>query len=190
MIKKKLTEALRYNQVTGILKYIISEDLAYSIPVDAYIDSSGKTSWRVDGRVVTKEAKLLLQTIEDDVDEESVFPGSFESLEQYVHSHTNMLLHNYAVTISHRTVPNDMDMEVIRSWLILDNLLICFGSKDWSIPDGWKYKNEEDESPPFQEVNNVIDIDDQDVLFKKLATKLCKRCAGKLAIKLVRGIDF
>ena len=142
-----MTEANRYHEVIGILNHIISEDLAYSIPVDAYTDSNGKTSWRVDGRVVTKEAKLLLQTIEDEVDEESVFPGSFESLEQYVHSHTNMLLHNYAVTISHRTVPNDMDMEVIRSWLILDNLLICFGSKDWSIPDGWKYKNEEDEPP-------------------------------------------
>lgn len=48
-----------------------------------------------------------------------------------------MLLHNYAVSISHRKVP-EIDMENIRVWEILDNMLICWNDEEWNIQDGWK----------------------------------------------------
>ena len=63
---------------------------------------------------------------------------SFWNLYQYVHTHTDTLLHNYSVRISHRKEPL-IDMEIIRAWEILDNLIINrTGEDNWHIPEGWK----------------------------------------------------
>ena len=54
------------------------------------------------------------------------------------------MLHNYSVSLSHRNEPTE-DMDDIRTWEILDNLIFCFRLDEednlhWSIPEGWKNK--------------------------------------------------
>lgn len=139
MIKDILKEANRYDDVMGIIESIILNTESRSYPVDAYINDEGETRWRVDGDLIKYEAVKLLKTISEGSEHETI-GKDFMNLEQYVLSHSNMLLHNYAVSISHRKEP-ETDIDVIRVWEILDNLLINWsgdGIDDWYIPNGWK----------------------------------------------------
>jgi len=138
MVKNILKDAGRYEDVVGILKGIIS-DTEYSYPVDAYVIKTGETLWRVDGDIVRSEAEKLLRLIEEGVAEEN---DSFMTLYEYINTHTNAKLHNYAIAISHRHEP-DVDMEELRSWLVLWNLIICYHDTyvvdtEWSVSEGWR----------------------------------------------------
>ena len=137
-IKEKLLEAGRYNSVLSILEKIIKDDQS-SYPVDAYKDySSTETKWRVDGDFVRNEASKLISkiTLEED---KTINEKEYFYLEQYISTETCQMLHNYAVSISHRNDNPREDMEVIRTWEILENLLFNLDDvSSWTIPDGWK----------------------------------------------------
>ena len=139
-IKRTLMEANRYEEVKDILINICTNSslLPLSCPVNAFVDENGVTQWRVNGDAVHKEACGLLNIIEDDdLVYDDINLSSYSNLLQYVLSKSDMMIHNYAVFISHRDTPVD-DMEVIRNWEILQNLILNLADKDWDIPDGWK----------------------------------------------------
>lgn len=132
-IKDILMEANRYEDIKNILLNIICDNRRASHPVNAFIDDHGVTQWRVDANSVREEATHLLSDIEDGTQS-----GMKRNLMEYVSTHSNMLLHNYAVHVSHKKEPEEDAMDEIRNWLILDNLLMCWSDDDWDIPDGWK----------------------------------------------------
>lgn len=149
-IKKILEEANRYNGVISIIESIISSCNTGTLPVKAFVTKQGTTEWRVSASMVNQEAIILLKTIEEE-DEKSKSESDFSNLFQYIHSTTDMLLHNYAVSISHRKVP-ETNMDDIRIWEILDNMLMCWDFEDdeeWYIPDGWKKVKDEDEDERY-----------------------------------------
>lgn len=138
MIKNTLIEANRYEDIINILNNIIKSTPDASIPVNAFVAEDGKTKWEVDGKIVVEEAKILLQLISGE-DTSGII--DFKHLDQFVRTKTYTFLHNYAVAISHRKESN-IDIDVIRSWEILDNLIINFEDikkgDEWHVPDGWK----------------------------------------------------
>lgn len=148
MIKETLLEAGKYDDVVNILTHIAintSDDLQ---PIDAFVGDDGKAVTHVSGIEVIHQALELLQLIKDGLKfeyfESPEMAEKFETLQHFVESNTDMMLHNYAVNISHKAKPN-IEMDQIRSWLILDNLLLNFGIEDeeheWYIPEGWKSDN-------------------------------------------------
>lgn len=154
--KNVLKEANRYDEVINILNKIIKDNKkAGSVPVAVFIGENGKAKCDVDGRLVAKEAKNLLVLIDQEVQikDNKIF-DLFSNLHKYVNSHTDDLLHNYAISISH-TSSSIISMESIRPWLILDNLIdnlvIIEDISSWHIPEGWRkiyhnknYQNMED----------------------------------------------
>lgn len=139
-IKSILMEANRYDDVMSIIRDIIVDNQR-SYPVNAFVKNN-EIKWHVDGAHVRSEAHRLLYLICEDKCIGS--DDDFVNLSSYVESRTDMFLHNYAISISHRNEP-DVDMEYTRCWEILDNLLRCWNIKDdefeWDIPDGWKKIN-------------------------------------------------
>ena len=136
-IKKVLKEAGRYEDTLRILGEIINTN---KVPDDApiasyYVNSDGELKCRVDGGLVRKEASALLNILihEEDLD------INVSHLDEYITSATDIMLHNYAISISHKKEPNN-DMEIIRSWLILYTMVweLNNGVALGSIPKGWK----------------------------------------------------
>lgn len=142
--KQILQNANKYEDVTKILTDI-SKDTEYDYPVDAYVTDEGKTKWRVDGKTVQTEAARLLAIIKNP--SITADPYDFINLRVYATSISNMYLHNYAVHISHRTTPLE-DMDNIRSWEVLENLIYHIQNKQlnpddhssWEILKGWHRK--------------------------------------------------
>lgn len=136
-IKSALEKSNRYDDIIGILDEITKKNDA-SYPVNTFMDANGEARIRVDGNRVRNEAAELLKLINsDEFDENNI---KFPNLMEYVRTQSDTLLHNYAIQISHRIEP-DIDMDIIRCWVILDNILICLNSgyllDDWAIPSGW-----------------------------------------------------
>ena len=136
--KTILKEAHRYKAVINILNTIINES-AVSYPVKPFIhyDTCGEsyTKWRVDGSDVRKEAELCKQAIEQD---DYGCNNPCINLLVYVESKYNMMLHNYANSISHRHFPV-IEMDNIRNWLCLGCVIEHFSDDmDLVIPTGWK----------------------------------------------------
>lgn len=137
MIKRILKEAGRYDEIVDVLNNI-SKETDVSKPVNAFVDYDGKTKWRIDGKLLKYEASKFLQIISAEEITEKLDIDYFNELLQYIHTKSDTLLHNYAVSISHRNEP-EIDMEYIRSVEILENLLYNLNDyKKWYIPDGWK----------------------------------------------------
>lgn len=139
-IKNVLEEANRYEDVISIINHIIKDYNALSYPVNPFI-YKGSIKNSVDGKMVRKEASNILKSIEEN--EYDLKSDDFLNLHRYVKSHANDLLHNFAVSISHRVDPI-IDIDIIRSWMILDNLidnLDIINNYDndhrWYIPKGW-----------------------------------------------------
>lgn len=143
-VKEELKAAGRYDQVMNILKSTIMSTQG-NYPVDCYPDENGKASFDVDAMKVRVEASRLMIAIDDNTIKNMTFEN-FRNLWQYVHSNCDMLLHNYAVSVCHRTEPPKIDIDKARVWCILDNLIICLNpvefddedETDWTIPNGWK----------------------------------------------------
>lgn len=147
MIKETLKEAGRYEEVMSILKNISLKSSLITYPVHPYAIKHGKICFRVDGSKLVKEAKDLIQAIEEN-DEEKLKLDNYLNLHHFVQSTSDDLLHNYAVHVSHKNTTPNIDMEKIRVWEILDNLIICLDYEDgskWYIPDGWKKTRKEEE---------------------------------------------
>ena len=138
-----LKNAGRYEEVVNILKNIICDNnLTGTYPVDAFIDLDNTTRWRIDSKLIKEEATAFLQLLENGCN--IAEPDEYFNLNQYIMSKSNMLLHNYAISISHRNNPEDnINMENIRIWLCLGNLLDNLNDTDKYIPDGWKNKTAE-----------------------------------------------
>lgn len=137
MIKDILKEANRYEDIRNILNNIIEtldDDMTY--PVDAHIDDR-EIKWKVDGQLLIKEASNLLYLIDTENINCNNSSDDFLNLLQYVRTKGDRLLHNYAIDISHRSTPCT-DMNEIRKWKILENLIHNIGGELWIIPDGWK----------------------------------------------------
>lgn len=133
----ELKKANRYEEVIAIINNIINDTIS-SYPLHMpYVDATCMTVWRVDGETVRMQAKILLELINSDSDGNT--SDDFTELGAYVHSTCDILLHNYAVAISHKNAP-EIDMDDIRPWEILDNLILCWGNNHdapWTIPNGW-----------------------------------------------------
>lgn len=134
-IKHALIEANRYNDVIELLSKISGLDDG-SYPVGLFIDDEGIAKCSISGSSISEEATRLLHII-GGTDFDYIING-FVNLGKYVESETNILLHNYAVAISHGRTP-DTGMDTIRVWLVLDNLLACMDINDinWSVPKTW-----------------------------------------------------
>lgn len=138
-IKQELERANKYDDVKEVLiRITMNNSLSYNYPVDPFTDEDGTTKWRIDGNEVKFEAYRLLYYI-DGLNKSDFTGEDFSNLRQYVTTRTNILLHNYTVSLSHRNEPKT-DMDLIRTWEVLDNLLYCLGDDNWRIPDGWKRK--------------------------------------------------
>ena len=138
MIKRKLKKANRYDDVMEILKNITRlENIEY--PVNAFVNDDDRISYHIPGHVIRSEANDLIRGIYNNFSVTD-FGGPFINLFRFVESKTNRLIHNYAVDITHRRVPNSNSMNEIRSWLVLWNILIGIDTenRNWEVPKGWR----------------------------------------------------
>lgn len=134
-IKNTLKKANRFDNILQIL-VSITRNQQNSYTVNPFVNENGKLSYHVKGSVVEYEAAELLDLLlADNVSEITM---RFENLSRYVRNQSDMLLHNYTVSLSHKATP-DTDLETIRCWEILQNLLDNIDYiDDWSIPKGWQ----------------------------------------------------
>lgn len=140
-IKETLVEAGRYEQIVEILKKTIMTKQG-NFPVGCYADEDGRVKRDVRGIDVRIEASQFMIAIEDNTIMDMI-AEDFPNLDKYVHSTSDMLLHNYAVGIAHRKNHDENDAEKMRLWCILANLIDCMNIRDddtegWYVPDGWK----------------------------------------------------
>lgn len=146
-IKNILKNANRYEDTLKILDTIAAMN-GTSYPVEAFVDEDNITRWRIDGKDLRKEAKLCKQIVMSDTTTDTNY--SLSNIFQYVHSYTNMLLHNYANSLAHRNIPND-NLNTIRAWLVVGSVIDhcdtnyktmydnCNDSlSNDLIPNGWK----------------------------------------------------
>lgn len=147
-IKKELEDANRYKDVKTIITNIIKDpNLSGNYPVNPFRDEDGNTKWRVNGDLVKYEAYKLLSVIDGWYDEIDDITGKdFANLFQYITTESDRLLHSYVISLSHRHEPK-IDMDVIRTWSIIDNMICHLDIHDingedddrhWRIPEGWK----------------------------------------------------
>lgn len=140
-----LRKSNRLLDVKCILYDIIerTEGSSVDLPVRPCIDDN-KLITHVKSKDVYSEARHLFEmlsslSIPDDSKDSGVgscmYEDEYSNLSLYVSDHSNMLLHNYAVSVSHRT-GGAMDDE-IRVWCILSNLLDNLYSDTWNVPVGW-----------------------------------------------------
>ena len=114
------------------------------LPVHFCISNDGKIITHVKGENIYSESRHLFEVLStpgcmDDPNEASVdvyiHEDDFDNLSLYVTDHCDVLLHNYAVSVSHR-IDEEMDDD-IRVWCILANLLDNLHSDTWDVPVGW-----------------------------------------------------
>lgn len=114
------------------------------LPVRFCISNDDKLITHVKSKDVYSEARHLFEVLStlpaaDDSEEGGfdsyIHEDDYSNLSLYVGDHSDMLLHNYAVSVSHR-IGGSMDDE-IRVWCILSNLLDNLYSDTWDVPVGW-----------------------------------------------------
>ena len=134
-----LKDAGRLEDILDLINKIRDKsNRATSLPLfTPQVDDNWKAHYRIDADLVFIEAGLLLSAIENKSINTRL--DELRNLWAYVYSETEILLHNYTVSLSHRKHPKD-DIDVIRIWCILENLIINIGSEYWEIADGWKKK--------------------------------------------------
>ena len=137
-----LKEAGRYEEVMDALKEIKTDNV--TLPVHPFIDSDNITKWRVECTKLAKQRDKLMELIEADVDIEAKDTENMDELQAYVETQRDMILHNYAISISHRKEPKE-NMEKARVWCIIASIIYETFSDyldeeqtKFSIPDGWK----------------------------------------------------
>lgn len=146
--KNVLKEADRYESVLSLLTTIeqFKDNSDSSYPVQLFHSYDGRYKYRVTGENLKSQAGLIIEIIQDEIDLYDVHAENlnFEDISQYVDSYSNMLLHNYSVTLSHGNIPEKGSMNTIRIWEILHSLIwaIITYDDDWDIPDGWKIKED------------------------------------------------
>lgn len=147
--KSILEKAGRYDSSVAILKKVITCLQDNSVPVDPFIDDNNITQWRVEGKKCKEQAAQVLQIITDEVIvNKDDLVGKLNEIYYLIKSDADIKLHNYAVYQSHRKTPLD-DMETIRNYLVLEDLILNLDTKNevdpdesWEVCDGWKHKKE------------------------------------------------
>lgn len=155
---KVLKEAGRYDQVTDILVKIATGCNAYTYPVHPFIDDDFTTKWRVEGSSIRKQALRLLEIVVDKEDVKVIDEMSFTQISAYVESHADILLHNYAINVSHKIEP-DVDMDEARNWLVLGSLIKGLHlPEEWAVSDGWKFISNDETTKTFLwQVSYLVD---------------------------------
>ena len=147
-IRETLAEANRLHEVMAILTNIFSIEDA-DLPVNLHFNVEGDATSRVAVKNLRKGAGILLSKIDSEPDE-----IGFEITEKenwflmdlgiYVESKLQLKQMNYANAVSHNHLPTYFDLEEIRTWSILDNLLtqVLYLREDtkFYIPEAWKRK--------------------------------------------------
>lgn len=140
-----LRKSNRLLDVKCILYDIIERTEGYGgdLPVRPCIDDN-KLITHVKSKDVYSEARHLFEmlsslSITDDSKDSGVgscmYEDEYSNLSLYVSDHSDMLLHNYAVEVSHR-MGGEMNDE-IRVWCVLSNLLDNIYFDEWNVPAGW-----------------------------------------------------
>ena len=140
-----LGKSNRLFDVASILHDIIERMERYGgdLLVRPCIDDN-KLITHVKSKDVCSEARHLFEmlsslSITDDYKESCVdscmYGDEYSNLSLYVSDYSDMLLHNYAVEVSHR-MGGEMNDE-IRVWCILANLLDNMYTDEWDVPAGW-----------------------------------------------------
>ncbi len=147
-IKEKLQESGRYEQIMEIVAKIAVRNFG-DVPVRLQYNSEMKPVSRVKISDVRTGLNLWLLLIgKEQVSGGNVAETLF-ALEAYVSTELDMMLHNYANSISHRTEPEE-DMEEIRAWQVflssIHHLMNPwdpeYGTQtDFTIPKGWRCQN-------------------------------------------------
>ena len=114
------------------------------LPVYFCISNDGKIITHVKGETIYSEARHLFEVLStlwsiDDPNTTSIdfiHEDEYDNLSLYVTNHCDVLLHNYAISVSHR-IDEEMDDD-IRVWCILANLLANLYSDTWNVPVGWR----------------------------------------------------
>lgn len=132
--KRILIDANRYEDVKAILQSLVDYKSILSYPVLAFVDENGETQYRADANSVRNEALSIMIMLQCDM--YIKYTDRFSNLLTYVRSQCNLLLNNYAITISHGLEPK-IDIDNIRNWLVLRSLIENLDN-DWKIPEGWK----------------------------------------------------
>ena len=136
--KQQIVEAGRYDEILNIIQTLVKKNHR-SYPVNPFINKYHQTLWRVDGRSVFNESKIYVDFISSDECETLPHKDEIENFLLVIHTELEMRLHNYANSISHRTVPT-VDMEQVRCLQIIQSSIDCleFSDYEWTIPVGWK----------------------------------------------------
>ncbi len=147
-IRETLTEANRLQEVMAILTNIFSienEDL----PVNLHFNSEGDATSRVAVKNLRKGTGILLSKMDSEPNEVGFGITEKENwflmdLGIYVESNLQLKQMNYANAVSYNHLPTYFDIEEIRAWSVLDNLLtqLLYLREDtkFYIPEAWKRK--------------------------------------------------
>ena len=118
-IKSILKEANMYDEVVDILKTIIVSPNTNHYAVALYYDKDGTVRNDVDAGSVKLEAAILLLCIEDMINYEQQNIIYLSALSVYLDDMTNTLLHNYAVSLTHKEEPT-IGIDTIRCFSIIN----------------------------------------------------------------------
>ena len=133
MLKKELIDAGRYEDILKVLNDIINSNLSI-YPVRPFVDVDFKVKTQVNYYFVKNEAKKLLNVIEKNEEND---PCEFNNLLQVVNTKRHTLCNNYVVSLSHKKFPK-IELEEIRIWMTLENLIDNLYDDKWNVPEGWR----------------------------------------------------
>lgn len=142
-IKSTLVEAGRYEDVMKLLEETRNVS-GPNCPVVCHNDGTGHVCYDVYPEGVKLGAERIIRLINSDA-HRFPFSDDLDSLYWYIHTMAEHAMINYAVSVSHGHVPNDVSVENIRVCLILRNLIEAndIDDTDWYIPEGWKCSSRE-----------------------------------------------
>ena len=136
-----------YDEIDKILKNLIElEDMTdASYPLYNTFFYEGVFYDRVKGSDVKEGAILLLHFIKGEVSSSVLYETwPHRALYHYLWGEKETLMHNYAVSKSHRVRPDEGSLDKIRQLSIICSLLDHIDMREedfFEIPEGWKKKN-------------------------------------------------
>ena len=131
--KSILEEAGRYESSIEILNYIIEHT-----PVVYFADN-------IDTCKCKEQAVKLLKVIKDEVIiRKDDLVGKLDDIYHHINNETDIMIHKYAIDQSYRIKPKYDIEDIIKSYLVLANLIIYLNTKNdnpdksWSVPREWE----------------------------------------------------
>lgn len=136
-VRNILFNAGRLSGVIEVLENISTLNCSYC-PVGIYV-YNGEVRENVSVPRIKQQAVLLKSCILTN-NFKYASRDIFDDIYLYIKSKSDDYLHNYAIAISHRNLPDENLIEKARIFLILVNMLDCMDidEYEWSIPKGWE----------------------------------------------------